>query len=43
VQVPRCSWQSKALDEVPYKFPKLSQASQHHLLELGFFLDMIEP
>jgi hypothetical protein len=36
VQVPRCSWQSKALDEAPYK---LSEASKHHFLEFGFFLD----
>jgi hypothetical protein len=36
VQVPHCSWQSKAVDEAPYK---LSEASEHHLLEFGFLLD----
>jgi hypothetical protein len=37
VQVPRCSWQSKAWMRRLINYPELSQASKHHLQSFGFF------
>jgi hypothetical protein len=37
VQVPRCSWQSKALTRRLINCSELSQASKHHLQSFGFF------
>jgi hypothetical protein len=40
VQVPRCSWQSKALDEVPYKLSgAVAKLASITFLSLAFFLD----
>jgi hypothetical protein len=37
VQVPHCSWQSKAWTRCLINCPELSQASKHHLQSFGFF------
>jgi hypothetical protein len=38
VQVPRCSWQSKALDEAPYKLPRaVMKLASITFLSLAFF------
>ena len=37
VQVPRCSWQSKAWTRRLINCPELSQTSKHHLQSFGFF------
>jgi hypothetical protein len=37
VQVPRCSWQSKAWTRRLMNCPELSQVSKHHLQSFGFF------
>jgi hypothetical protein len=36
MQVPRCSWQSKAWRRHLINCPELSQASKHHLQSFGF-------
>jgi hypothetical protein len=44
VQVPRCSWQSKALDEAPYKLSgSVAKLASITFWSIGFFLDTIKP
>jgi hypothetical protein len=44
VQVLRCSWQSKALDEAPYKLAgAVAKLASITFWSIGFFLDTIKP